>query len=59
MKTLFIAIIAAFLILTSSELAFAKRGCCSHHGGVAGCDVYTGKQVCNDGTLSKSCRCGE
>lgn len=34
----------------------AKRGCCSHHGGVAGCHS-SGKQLCNDGTLSPSCTC--
>lgn len=34
----------------------AKSGCCSHHGGVAGCDA-SGKQICRDGTLSPSCTC--
>ena len=34
----------------------AQRGCCSHHGGVAGCNS-NGRQICNDGTLSPSCRC--
>lgn len=34
----------------------AKSGCCSHHGGVAGCHS-SGKQLCNDGTLSPSCTC--
>lgn len=34
----------------------AKRGCCSHHGGVAGCST-NGRQICNDGTLSPSCTC--
>lgn len=34
----------------------AQRGCCSHHGGVAGCS-QNGRQVCNDGTLSPSCTC--
>lgn len=33
----------------------AQRGCCSHHGGVAGCSG--GRQVCNDGTLSPTCTC--
>lgn len=34
----------------------AQRGCCSHHGGVVGCDP-SGKQLCQDGTLSPSCAC--
>lgn len=34
----------------------AKRGCCSHHGGVAGCSS-SGMQICKDGTLSKTCTC--
>lgn len=35
----------------------ARRGCCSWHGGVAGCDSYSGKYRCMDGTLSPSCYC--
>lgn len=34
----------------------AKRGCCSHHGGVAGCNS-NGRTICNDGTLSPTCTC--
>lgn len=34
----------------------AQRGCCSHHGGVAGCNE-NGRQICRDGTLSPSCTC--
>jgi len=34
----------------------AKRGCCSHHGGVAGCNE-NGRQICRDGTLSPTCTC--
>lgn len=34
-----------------------KSGCCSHHGGVCGCNGA--KQRCCDGTNSPSCRCGE
>ncbi len=34
----------------------ARSGCCSHHGGVAGCSS-SGMQLCNDGTTSKSCTC--
>lgn len=35
---------------------FAQKGCCSHHGGVSGCSS-SGRTVCNDGTLSKTCKC--
>lgn len=35
---------------------FARRGCCSHHGGVAGCGS-NGRQICNDGTYSPTCTC--
>lgn len=36
---------------------YAQRGCCSHHGGVSGSCSASGKQICNDGTVSKSCTC--
>lgn len=65
MKKIFVLMIAAAVILvcffggapvgTGSD----KRGCCSHHGGVCGCDTATGRQKCCDGTLSPTCRCGE
>ncbi len=32
-----------------------QRGCCSHHGGVCGCEG--GRKVCCDGTFSPSCTC--
>ena len=32
-----------------------KRGCCSSHGGVCGCDRKSGKLRCCDGTLSPTC----
>ncbi|MCE5318844.1 MAG: hypothetical protein LLG04_15970 [Parachlamydia sp.] len=32
-----------------------KRGCCSWHGGVCGCQG--GRALCCDGTLSPSCGC--
>lgn len=35
---------------------FARRGCCSWHGGVAG-GCRNGKLICNDGTTSPSCTC--
>jgi len=34
-----------------------RRGCCSHHGGVCGCDESVDKIKCCDGTLSPSCTC--
>ena len=34
-----------------------KSGCCSHHGGVCGCNGAM--QRCCDGANSPSCRCGE
>lgn len=50
----FVFMIILFLIVTGN--VEAQRGCCSHHGGVAGCSS-SGRQVCNDGTLSSSCTC--
>ncbi len=38
---------------------FAKSGCCSHHGGVCGCDESFDKIICCDGTLSPSCTCSK
>jgi hypothetical protein len=35
----------------------ARSGCCSHHGGVCGCDTSVGTQVCCDGSYSPSCGC--
>jgi len=32
-------------------------GCCSGHGGPAGCDAETHKVICADGKKSKSCGC--
>ena len=37
------------------NLAVARRGCCSHHKGVCGCQGT--RQKCCDGTLSPSCKC--
>ena len=33
-----------------------QRGCCSRHGGVAGCNE-NGSVKCNDGTTSPTCKC--
>ena len=35
----------------------ARKGCCSHYGGVSGGCSSFGKQICNDGTLSLTCTC--
>jgi hypothetical protein len=40
-----------------STLKEAKQGCCSHHGGVCGCNSSTGHQLCCDGKDSPSCGC--
>jgi hypothetical protein len=40
---------------TELTFLFSGAGCCSYHGGVAGC--RGGRVVCADGTLSPSCRC--
>lgn len=39
------------------DLVPLKRGCCSWHGGVSGCDDNNGRVICNDGTYSPSCKC--
>ncbi len=33
----------------------ARRGCCSHHGGVAGC--VKSRLRCRDGSFSPTCVC--
>jgi hypothetical protein len=45
------------IFLNTSQIipAQAVRGCCSTHGGVAGCAGT--KLKCNDGTLSPTCSC--
>lgn len=49
----------AILVLVSFPIteSFARAGCCSHHGGVKGCNSSTGRQLCKDGTTSPSCPC--
>lgn len=51
----FIILILAFMFLFPIKIN-AQRGCCSHHGGVAGCNS-DGRQICKDGTLSPTCTC--
>ena len=38
------------------DVVYAKRGCCSHHGGVPGCSSG-GRTICRDGSYSPSCTC--
>lgn len=64
LKTL-IASIARCALVSGASFApcgpndLNRRGCCSHHNGVCGCNQSTGMQSCCDGTDSPSCRCGE
>jgi len=55
--------ILPLLLIATLSLSFvsldaqARRGCCSHHGGVNYCDRNQGSYVCNDGTYSPTCGC--
>lgn len=55
LKTLFF-VIFIFILLFCPISIKAQQGCCSWHGGVAGCS--NGRTLCADGTLSPSCTCG-
>ncbi len=39
----------------STNKKVVEQGCCSHHGGVCGCNG--GRAVCCDGNFSPSCGC--
>jgi predicted transporter len=63
MKKSFI-VLSAIILLSGIAVAkekqqhqndVARRGCCSHHGGVCGCSQ--GRAVCCDGTYSPTCGC--
>lgn len=54
LKRIIIIIILILYVLPTK--VFSQKGCCSWHGGVAGCSE-NGRQICNDGTLSPSCTC--
>ncbi len=43
--------------LESETKELARRGCCSWHGGVCGCDEATDRIICCVGTLSPTCTC--
>lgn len=49
-------ILILIIMLLFPVITYAQRGCCSHHGGVAGCNE-NGRTICRDGTLSPSCTC--
>lgn len=51
-----VVFVVLFLIFIVPEAVLARRGCCSHHGGVAGCSP-SGRQICADGSLSPTCTC--
>ena len=44
-------------VCTDQQIEIARRGCCSHHDGVCGCDEASDRIKCCDGTLSPSCKC--
>jgi len=60
-KALFAGLMLSFGALLSNGVSagsyepLEKRGCCSHHGGVCGCESDRAK--CCDGQLSPSCGC--
>nr|DAM43672.1 MAG TPA: Type 4 fimbrial biogenesis protein PilY2 [Caudoviricetes sp.] len=37
------------------RMIYLRRGCCSHHKGVCGCE--NGRTKCCDGTFSPTCGC--
>lgn len=53
-KVLILSLLIAAFVLPKS--VSAQQGCCSWHGGVAGCST-NGRKICNDGTLSPTCTC--
>lgn len=48
--------ILLLIILLMPIGVYAQRGCCSHHGGEAGCSS-DGRRICADGTISPTCTC--
>jgi hypothetical protein len=48
--------IALSLLAFSLPSYAAVKSCCSHHGGVASCNV-SGFDQCKDGSISPSCKC--
>ncbi|MCA9371874.1 hypothetical protein KC726_03170 [Candidatus Woesebacteria bacterium] len=56
-KTAFSFFVFALFLFVFVTSIYATSGCCSWHGGVAGCDTSVGRQICNDGTYSPTCTC--
>lgn len=52
-----IVIVSLLLLFAPFAESYAKTGCCSRHGGVAGCNTASGNLQCKDGTVSPSCAC--
>lgn len=48
--------ILLLIILLMPIVVYAQRGCCSSHGGEAGC-ASDGRRICADGTISPTCTC--
>lgn len=65
LSLLFFMITGALLFKANFNKAYGRctpneihrAGCCSHHGGVCGCNQYAGRLRCCDGTISPSCGC--
>lgn len=51
-----IILVAITIVLVNPLSVSAQKGCCSRHGGVTN-SCSGGKQVCADGTVSKTCIC--
>lgn len=54
---LLLLILVVIILFSCTNNVSAQQGCCSWHGGVSGCS--NGQVLCNDGTLSPSCTCGD
>lgn len=51
------SIMGLFLLSLPLTSVYATAGCCSHHGGVNGCNASTNHQLCKDGSSSPTCLC--
>lgn len=49
-------VLIVILFMGFMNMVEAQQGCCSRHGGVAGCSSG-GITICNDGTYSPTCTC--
>lgn len=49
-------LVIVLMFILMFDVVYAKRGCCSHHGGVSGCSSG-GRIICKDGSHSPSCTC--